>query len=48
MSDVVRPMTAEEYFDLPETNRIDELIASLYPKDIAGEYIVSPLLSGLN
>lgn len=34
MSDVVRPMTAEEYFELPETNQIDELID--------GEYIVSP------
>ncbi len=34
MSDVVRPMTAEDYFDLPETNQIDELID--------GEYIVSP------
>ncbi len=34
MTDVVRPMTAEEYFELPETNQIDELID--------GEYIVSP------
>ena len=34
MTDAVRPMTAEEYFSLPETNQIDELID--------GEYIVSP------
>jgi Uma2 family endonuclease len=34
MTDVVRSMTAEEYFELPETNHIDELID--------GEYIVSP------
>ncbi len=34
MSDLVRPMTAEEYFELPETNQFDELID--------GEYIVSP------
>lgn len=40
MSDVVRPMTAEEYFDLPETNQIDELID--------GEYIVSPPPIGLH
>lgn len=40
MSDVVRPMTAEEYFELPETNQIDELID--------GEYIVSPPPIGLH
>ena len=34
MTDVVRSMTAEEYFELPETNQIVELID--------GEYIVSP------
>lgn len=34
MSDLVRPMTAEEYFELPETNEIEELLD--------GEYIVSP------
>jgi hypothetical protein len=39
MSDVVRLMTAEEYFDLPETNQIDELLD--------GEYILSPPPSGL-
>lgn len=34
MSDLVRPMTAEEYFELPETSEIEELLD--------GEYIVSP------
>ena len=34
MTDLVRRMTAEEYFALPETNQIEELID--------GEYIVSP------
>ncbi|MEP7293103.1 MAG: Uma2 family endonuclease, partial [Chloroflexota bacterium] len=34
MTDAVRSMTAEEYFELPETIQIDELID--------GEYIVSP------
>ena len=34
MTDSVRSMTVEEYFQLPETNQIDELID--------GEYIVSP------
>ncbi len=33
MTDVVRPMTAEEYFDLPESNQIEELVD--------GEYIVT-------
>ena len=32
MTDAVRPMTAEDFFDLPETNHIEELID--------GEYIV--------
>ncbi len=34
MTDIVRSMTAEDYFDLPETDGIDELIE--------GEYVVSP------
>ncbi len=34
MTDVVRSMTAEEYFEMPETNHIDELID--------GEYICDP------
>ncbi len=34
MTDLVRPMTAEEYFALPETNQIEELVD--------GEYIMSP------
>ena len=34
MTDVVRPMTAEEYFALPESNQIEELID--------GEYVVTP------
>lgn len=34
MTDLVRRMTAEEYFALPETNQIEELID--------GEYVVSP------
>jgi Uma2 family endonuclease len=34
MTDAVRSMTAEEFFQLPETNQIEELID--------GEYVVSP------
>jgi Uma2 family endonuclease len=40
MSDIVRPMTADEYFALAETNQFDELID--------GEYIVSPPPIGLH
>ena len=40
MTDVVRPMTAEDYFQLPEINQLDELID--------GEYIVSPPPIGIH
>jgi Uma2 family endonuclease len=40
MTDLVRGMTAEQFFEMPETNQIEELIE--------GEYIVSPPPIGLH